>query len=200
MRFRHCLSAVSLAVALLASAPLLAQPPAGPQNGPWAADADGDGRITRDEMRAYMERRFGLMDPDSDGLVPVQAMQRMLGHERQALASAEGGVGKDGGPRKGRGGSGGAGGPGGGAGGPGGGGGPPPGDRPHRGDRVGAAPPPPGRAMPYPEDSNDDGQIDRAEFLAPALAMFADQDRNGDGVLTADELPPPPGGEASPED
>ena len=25
-------------------------------------------------------------------------------------------------------------------------------------------------------------------FLAPALAMFADQDRNGDGVLTADEL------------
>jgi hypothetical protein len=196
MPFRHCLSAVSLAVALLASAPLLAQP-AGPENGPWAADADGDGRIMRDEMRAYMERRFGLMDQDSDGLVQVQAMQRMLGHERQARVIAEAGAGKDGGAGKGRGGPGG---PGGGTGGPGGAGGPPPGDRPLGGDRADAAPPPPGRAMPYPEDSNDDGQIDRAEFLAPALAMFADQDRNGDGVLTADELPPPPGGEGRPQD
>lgn len=192
MRFRNCLSAVSLAVALLASAPLLAQP-AGPEDGPWATDADGDGRITRDEMRAYMERRFGLMDQDSDGLVPVQAMQRMLGHERQARPSAEGGAGKNGGPGKGRGGPGG---PGGGAGGPRGAGGPPPGDRSHGRNRADAAPPPPpGRAMPYPEDSNDDGQVDRVEFLTPALAMFADQDRNGDGVLTADELPPPPGGE-----
>lgn len=189
MRFRNCLSAVSLAVALLASAPLLAQP-AGPENGPWAADADGDRQITRDEMRAYMERRFGLMDQDSDGLVPVQAMQRMLGHERQARPSAEGGAGKDGGPGKGRGGPGGPGG----GGGPGGAGGPPPGGRPRGSDRADSAPPP-GRAMPYPEDSNDDCQVDRAEFLTPALAMFVDQDRNGDGVLTADELPPPPGGE-----
>ncbi|WP_088182369.1 hypothetical protein [Sphingobium sp. Z007] len=192
MHFRHCLSAVSLAVALLASAPLLAQPPAGPETGPWAADADGDGAITRDEMRAYMERRFGLMDPDSDGLVPVKTMQRMLGHERQARAPAQG-EGKGGGPGKGRGGPGGPR--------PGGAGGPPPGDRPHGDDRDDAAPPPPpGRAMPYPEDSNDDGQIDRAEFLAPALALFADQDRNGDAVLTADELPPPHGGEGHRED
>ncbi|MBZ9646390.1 hypothetical protein K9B33_02435 [Sphingobium sp. 3R8] len=194
MPLRHCLSTVSLAVSLLASAPLPAQPPAAPETGPWAADADGDGRITRDEMRAYMERRFGLMDQDSDGLVPVQAMQRMLGHERQARAPAEDSTGKEGGPGKRHGG------PGGGREGPGGAGGPPPGGRPPRGDRADAAPPPPGRAMPWPEDSNDDGQIDRAEFLAPALALFADQDRSGDGVLTADELPPPPGGEARRED
>ncbi|KMS53963.1 hypothetical protein [Sphingobium cupriresistens] len=202
MRFRHCLSAVSLAVALLASAPLLAQPSADPEDGPWAADADGDGGITRDEMRAYMERRFGLMDQDGDGLVPVQVMQRMLGHERQARVTAEGRVGKEGGAGNGRGGLGGSGGgPGGGGGGPDGAGDPPPGDHPRGGDRAGAAPPPPppGRAMPYPEDSNDDGQIDRAEFLAPALAMFADQDRNGDGVLTAEELPLPPGGEGRPQ-
>lgn len=191
MRFRHCLSAVQLAVALLASTPLLAQmpsaPPAPPQGGPWAADADGDGRITRDEMVAYMERRFGLMDQDGDGLVPVQAMQRMLGHEPQARDQVDS---AQRGPGKGRGGPGGA-------------GGPPPGGRPKGSARAdGVPPPPPGRAMPYPEDSNDDGQIDRAEFLAPALAMFADQDRNGDGVLTADELPPPPGrgGEGPPEE
>ena len=158
----------------------LAQPPGGPA-GPWAADADQDGRITRDEMAAYLERRFGLMDQDGDGLVPVQAMQKMLGHERER-ASAEGDRHEGRGPGKGRGRPGGA-------------GGPPPGGRPTGGDRAnadGPPPPPPGRAMPYPEDSNDDGQIDRAEFLAPALAMFDDQDRNGDGVLTAEELPPPP--------
>ena len=50
--------------------------------------------------------------------------------------------------------------------------------------------------MPWPEDGNDDGQIGRDEFLAPALAMFDDQDRNGDGVLSAEELPPPPHGDA----
>ena len=194
MHFRPCLSAVQLAVALLASTPLLAQPPAAPEGGPWAADADGDGRITRDEMATYMERRFGLMDQDSDGLVPVRAMQRMLGHEPQVRGQTES---AQRGPGKGRGG------PGGGA--SRGAGGPPPGGRPPEGTRADAGsppPPPPGRAMPYPEDSNDDGQIDRAEFLAPALALFADRDRNGDGVLTADELPPPPphGPPEDPED
>ncbi|HUD92186.1 hypothetical protein [Sphingobium sp.] len=189
MRFRHLLCLAPLAV----STPLLAQPPGG-SAGPWAADADQDGCITRDEMAAYMERRFGLMDQDGDGLIPAQAMQRMLGHERER-ASVEGGQREGRGPGKGRGG------PPGGSGGPGGAGGPP---RPPGGDRADAGGPPlppPGRAMPYPEDSNDDGQIDRAEFLAPALAMFDDQDRNGDGVLTADELPPPPpppGGDGPP--
>lgn len=197
MRFRLCLSAVQLAVALLASTPLLAQPPAAPEGGPWAADADGDGRITRDEMVAYMERRFSLMDQDSDGLVPVRAMQRMLGYEPQVRGQTES---AQRGPGKGRGGPGG--GPGGGGGPRGDIGGPPPGGRPPEGRRADAGSPPPGRAMPYPEDSNDDGQIDRAEFLAPALALFADRDRNGDGVLTADELPPPPphGPPEEPED
>lgn len=192
MHLRHWLLPVSLAV----SAPLLAQAPAGHDAGPWAADADGDGRITRDEMTAYMDRRFGLMDQDSDGLVPVPAMQRMLGHERQARGQGDGDRKPDGPGGKGRGGrGGGSGGPGGGA------GGPPPGGRPPADRRAEgrAPPPPPGRAMPYPEDSNDDGQIDRTEFLAPALAMFADQDRNGDGVLTAEELPPPPGHGPAPE-
>ncbi|MFC3442940.1 hypothetical protein ACFOKF_17340 [Sphingobium rhizovicinum] len=190
---------IVLTVLLAVSAPLSAQPPAA-QGGPWAADADGDGRITRDEMTAYMERRFGLMDQDGDGLVPVQAMQRMLGHDRER-ASAGAGKGEGRGPGRGRGGpGGGSGGPPGGAGGPPPGGSPPGGGRPPAGDRAegGAPPPPPGRAMPYPEDANDDGQIDRNEFLAPALAMFADQDRNGDGVLTADELPPPPPSSAPP--
>ena len=190
------LPALLLAAGLFAPSVAAAQPQ-GEVGGPWAADADRDGRITRDEMRAYMERRFGLMDPDGDGLVPVQTMQRMLGHERQAAAAGES---DDHGPRgesRGRGGPGGPSGRG-----PGGAGGPPPGGPPPGGppprDRADAGappPPPPGRSMPWPEDGNDDGQIGRDEFLAPALAMFDDQDRNGDGVLSAEELPPPPHGD-----
>ncbi|OAN54945.1 hypothetical protein [Sphingobium sp. TCM1] len=183
MRLRSLLLTLSVA----AAAPLAAQPQGG-QGGPWAADADQNGQISRDEMTAYMERRFGLMDQDGDGQVPVQAMQRMMGHERERPVTAgETPEGRE------RGGPGGPGGPGG-AGGRGGAGGPPPGGRPprERAEAGGPPPSPPGRAMPWPEDGNDDGQIDRAEFLAPALAMFADQDRNGDGLLTAEELPPPP--------
>jgi len=71
------LPALLLAAGLFAPSVAAAQPQ-GEVGGPWAADADRDGRITRDEMRAYMERRFGLMDPDGDGLVPVS----MLGSER----------------------------------------------------------------------------------------------------------------------
>lgn len=178
MHLRPLFLPVQLAVAIMASTPLLAQP----QDGPWAADADGDRRISRDEMAAYMDRRFSLMDQDGDGLVPVPVMQRMLGHAPQdRVATPQGGGG-----RKGRGGPGGPP-PGGSA----------PGGRPPAADHA-AAGPPPGHAMPWPEDANDDGQIDRAEFLAPALTLFADRDRDGDGVLSAGELPPPPAGDGPP--
>ena len=167
--------------AILFPIPLLAQPPVDP-GGPWAADADGDGRITRDEMQAWLDRRFSAMDSRGEGAVPVEAMQQLLGHQR---ARADAGEDRQSG-RSGRGGPKGMGPagppPGGGPGGP-----------PPSGQYAGAdAPPPPGRTMPYPEDSNDDGMIDRAEFSAPALAMFADQDRNGDNMLSGDEMPPPP--------
>lgn len=182
---------------LLTTIPGHAQPTPPLKEGSWEADADGDGRITRKEMGAYMERRFSLMDSDGDGVIPAQTMQRMLGHERPAsgMATQDGksgdrrgpGSGMEPGGSKGFGGSGGAGGP------------PPRGGpavdgqdhiRPTRAD--GTPPPPPGRAIPYPEDSNDDGMIDRLEFIAPALAMFADRDINGDNILTTEELPQPP--------
>ncbi|CAM5377956.1 hypothetical protein ACFSUK_16870 [Sphingobium scionense] len=189
---------------LLLPVPLFAQQPAdlsarmegsqgdkGRPDGLWAADADGDGRITRDEMQAWLDRRFSAMDSDGDGAISVEAMQQMLGHQR---GPREEGQGERGHGRDGPGGPGGAGGssP----------GGPPPGPPPGSQRSETAPPPPPGRAMPYPEDGNEDGVIDRAEFSAPSLAMFHDLDRNGDGVLSADELPPspPPGGEGGPED
>jgi hypothetical protein len=173
--------------ALIAS-PLMAQPSANP-DGPLAADSNGDAQVSRDEMTVWIDQRFVGMDYDGDGRVPVQAMRQILGHERQEggrLVQQDGGRAASGpGPE--------GGGMGMGGGNRGGSGGPPPGgrppaDQPARAD--GRSPASPGTALPWPEDGNDDGMIDRAEFAAPALAMFADEDRNGDGVLSGDELPP----------
>lgn len=40
-------------------------------------------------------------------------------------------------------------------------------------------------------DVNGDGKVTRAEFDANSRAMFARMDRNGDGVLSGNELTPP---------
>jgi hypothetical protein len=185
------LTLVLFATAVL-PAPIQAQPSAA-RGGPWAADADGDGRITREELTAWMDKRFALMDQDGDGLVPVEVMQRMLGHERDRpnLGATGDRPHPQGRHRQG------------GRGGPGGGMGRHPRGGLSQGDPAGGGnadsdrPPPPG-AMPWPEDSNDDGKIDRTEFLDPALAMFGDRDVNDDGVLTLDELSPPPAPQGDP--
>jgi hypothetical protein len=55
-------------------------------------------------------------------------------------------------------------------------------------------------------DWNNDGVIDFTEFAATARSLFKQLDRNGDGVLTPDELRPeragpnPPGGDQDQED
>ncbi|WHO38751.1 hypothetical protein PMI04_019795 [Sphingobium sp. AP49] len=184
-----CLPKMLLLSTLLLPVPLFAQQSAdlaartdGPQgdgarpDGPWAADSDGNGRITGEEMQAWLDRRFSAMDSDGDGAISAEAMQQMLGHQRGPRQEGQGER------RHGRGGPGG----------PGDADGPLPGGPSPGSRREAATPPPPGRAMPYPEDGNDDGMIDRAEFSAPSLAMFHDLDRNGDGLLSADELPLPP--------
>ncbi|GAA0330069.1 EF-hand domain-containing protein [Sphingomonas oligophenolica] len=45
-----------------------------------------------------------------------------------------------------------------------------------------------GRGMMMRADTNGDGMISRAEFMAQADARFARMDKNGDGVITADEM------------
>jgi len=45
-----------------------------------------------------------------------------------------------------------------------------------------------GRGMMMRADTNGDGMISRAEFMAQAEARFARMDKNGDGVISADEL------------
>ena len=51
-------------------------------------------------------------------------------------------------------------------------------------------------------DTNRDGRVTSAEFSAFRQSQFGQLDRNGDGVLSADELPPspPPGREGGLED
>jgi Ca2+-binding EF-hand superfamily protein len=39
-------------------------------------------------------------------------------------------------------------------------------------------------------DTDKDGRITKEEFLAPARQHFARMDLNGDGKITADDLPP----------
>jgi Ca2+-binding EF-hand superfamily protein len=45
-----------------------------------------------------------------------------------------------------------------------------------------------GHGMMMRADTNGDGMISRAEFMAQADARFARMDKNGDGVITADEM------------
>jgi|GEM_PF-775099 len=80
-------------------------------------------------------------------------------------------------------------------------GGPPPGGQPGRpGQGLGRGPEGPGGAGPRNEwnkfvDTNNDGNVDQAEFQASIDRTFAALDRNGNGVIDADEgrmAPPPP--------
>ena len=165
-------------------------PPPPPRHPLSDADTNGDGKISRAELEQYYANRFAELDSDGDGRIPVAELQRReAGPDSGPNANGE----RRGPP------------PGGGPGGPppggagmgagmgGGRGGPPPGDR--RG-------PPPGQSgqngnrqqqhMPRPVDANEDGFIDRAEFLAVVPDIIAAWDSDGDGQLTIGELPPPP--------
>ncbi|WP_419722938.1 hypothetical protein [Sphingobium aquiterrae] len=187
-----------------------ATPPPPPPAGILAADSDGDGKVTRAEMTAWLDRDFAARDPDGDGLIPVRALMHIS-------PDSGGGGDRPAGQQQGRGrrgpggGQGGDFGGGGGFGGEGfggghrGAGGPSSGEGRGRAGQGGMAqrgpamqPVAPPNGMPRYEDSNDDGMIDHAEFSAAALALFDDRDANHDGVLTRDEMPPPPSdGEAA---
>lgn len=163
MRKWFALTLVGITATAMMQAPVGAQPTGGAQRGLMAADANGDGGITRDEWIAHATARFQQMDQDGDGRVAVADFQRPMG------------------------------GPGGGAGNrpppppPGdraaANGGPPP---PPPGGPRGMG------HMAPPQDSNGDGFIDSREYLTAAEARFDALDRNHDGVLRRGELPQPP--------
>lgn len=49
-------------------------------------------------------------------------------------------------------------------------------------------------------DTNKDGKISQKEWEDFHAKMFKDMDKNGDGVLTADEMKPPMGGKMQPKE
>jgi hypothetical protein len=184
-------------------------PPEPRPMGIFATDADGDGRIGREELSAWLDRDFTAHDKDGDGLIPLRELMQPApsgggtasgGMPRREGATA--GEGRRGGSGR-MGGMSGMGGMGGGGFGHRGGGGNF-GDRPLQGEgvrRAGggmtAAAMPGG--MPRSEDSNDDGMIDSSEYAASALAWFDDLDADHDGTVTRAELPHPPMREHPPE-
>lgn len=181
-------------VALLAAA-LIAGPAARAESAPsqekpatggfMLADVNGDGRVTLDELLVLLNARYSALDADSDDRVAIADLLRASDDAAQPRFAPPGGGMRPPPP------SGGfrgppPGGPGGPGGGPGGQGARPPGPPPGGGNLAQDFP------FPRPEDSNEDGFISRAEFLAPAAAMFDAWDRNHDGVVTASEAQSPP--------
>lgn len=146
------------------------------------ADVDGDGRVTLDELLTLLNARYSALDADGDGRVAVADLARASDESaRPRFVPPVGGM-----PPPPPGGFRGP--PPGGPGGPGRPGGPPPGPPPGGGDNLA-----PGFPFPRPEDSDEDGFITRAEYVAPAAAMLDAWDRNRDGAVTANEARSSPG-------
>lgn len=61
------------------------------------------------------------------------------------------------------------------------------------GGRAGRGGHNPGQMMQQ-MDTDGDGSVSKAEFLAGAEARFTKMDKNGDGVLTKDDMPTRPEG------
>ncbi len=147
-----------------------------PQPGAFLlADVDGDGRVTPDELLTLLNARYSALDADSDDRVAIADLQRASDDDvRPRFAPPGGGMGP---PPP-----------------PGGFRGPPPGGPGARpsGPPPGGGNPAQGFPFPRPEDSNEDGFISRAEFVAPAAAMLDAWDRDRDGAVTAAEAPSSP--------
>ncbi|WP_428678537.1 hypothetical protein [Sphingopyxis sp.] len=178
---------------LLTATVAAAQPPAPPAPPPpdhrgfMLADVDGDGRVTLDELETLLHARFSVLDADSDGQISIEQLKQTNGGGPRGPRVA----GTFRGPPPG--------GPGGRPPGPP--PGPPPGGAHPDGAHPNGPPPPPdmggGFPFPQPEDSNGDGFISRAEFVAPAAAMLDAWDRDRDGAVTASEAPDLPSARAS---
>ena len=154
-----------------------------PPRGPMAADANGDGLLTKAEMTARLDKAFAAMDANRDGKVTQeerQALRQKRVDDRFAKLDADGngqiskaefqaardarkGARGERGAHMGRGHHGG-----------------------HHGlhGRGGGAGFKGGRGA----DADKDGVLTRAEFLARPLAMFDRADANKDGKVTAEEM------------
>jgi hypothetical protein len=130
---------------------------------PLPADYDEDGQVDRAEWREGAAARFRFADRNSDGYLDA-AEQKQFGPRRFVLRLD---------------------GPGGGA----------PTGQAIPQDRLRPIPGlvrAQGTPPPAPRDTNGDGLLDLSEVQAQADEAFTRMDADGNGVLQADELMPPP--------
>lgn len=81
---------ILLPLLLVSAGPLHAQAPATPADLLARMDLDGDGRVSREEYRAWMSRGFRAMDANGDGILQPEELPpgtRFRG--RSALTLAE---------------------------------------------------------------------------------------------------------------
>lgn len=91
------LLAATISVTALAEAPASDNVPGreGPRNMIQRLDADGDGRITLEEIRAPLEQRFAELDANGDGVIDLEefsarAMERFAARDADGNGVLEG--------------------------------------------------------------------------------------------------------------
>ena len=131
-----------------------------------AFDADKDGKLTRAEVPGRFQGLFDRADTNKDGVLTEDELRRAAAAQPQPAESTEGGRGE--GEGRGR------------------------GDGEGRGREAGRGGPPMGMRDPLfaALDADGDGVLSGAEIDAAAVSLRR-LDRNGDGILTLDELMPP---------
>lgn len=169
------------------------------------ADANKDGKISKEEVAAWEETTFAAIDANKDGILTPGEMRtyrearREEWREKRQAERAENGKGPKG-PDMAEGGN------------------PPPPPGPdagpagrpgpremadgergpgrHHGDRHGMGMGPrgmmPGVGLVRMVDTDENGQISKAEATAAVDKMFTRMDRNKDGFITVDDLPDAP--------
>nr|WP_316651985.1 EF-hand domain-containing protein [uncultured Gellertiella sp.] len=142
-------------------------------------DANRDGKVTAEEAKAGADTLFAKIDTDKDGSITPKEMRTWHESRMQAMKDAmkpkagadkaqsndDGAMDDMDGPD----------------------GGKPDGD--HMGKHHGRGPHMMGRGMMRMLDTDENGQINRAEAEAGAANLMKQMDTNGDGVVSIDDFP-----------
>lgn len=141
------------------------------------ADADKDGKITPAEMTALEDKMFTAIDANKDGSLTPGEIRTYGKAQMEAFRKDHPRPDKDGDDKDGKPGRDGKDGP--------------RGEGPHKG-KHGRQGGPMGGMMMRMADTDENGQISKAEATAASDKLFKMMDRNSDGVISIDDMPDSP--------